>query len=137
MSLFVDTSVWYAAADAGDAGNRRAQAVLSTGEPLVTTDHVLLEAWLLLRHRLGRDPANAFWQALTSGVARVVTVTDADLVVAWTIVERFPDQDFSLADGTSFAVMQRLGLHRAASFDAHFAVYRYGRDGKRAFERVG
>jgi predicted nucleic acid-binding protein len=29
MSLFVDTSVWYAAADKSDIGNTRAKAVLS------------------------------------------------------------------------------------------------------------
>jgi len=34
----------------------------------------------------------------------------------------------------SFAVMERLGLTRAASFDDDFAVYRYGRNRDRAFE---
>jgi predicted nucleic acid-binding protein len=37
-------------------------------------------------------------------------------------------------DRTSFAVMERLGIIRAASFDADFAVYRYGRKRDRAFE---
>jgi predicted nucleic acid-binding protein len=46
----------------------------------------------------------------------------------------FSDQDFSLVDRTSFAVMERLGLVRAASFDDHFAIYRYGRNRDRAFE---
>ena len=45
MSLFVDTSVWYAAADSTDRSNLRAKAMLSPGEPLVTTDHVLIETW--------------------------------------------------------------------------------------------
>ena len=43
-------------------------------------------------------------------------------------------QDFSLVDRTSFAVMERLGLVRAASFDNHFAIYRFGRNRDRAFE---
>jgi predicted nucleic acid-binding protein len=54
MSLFVDTSIWYAAADKSDASNSRAKAVLSGGEPLVTADHILVETWTLIRHRLGR-----------------------------------------------------------------------------------
>jgi predicted nucleic acid-binding protein len=40
----------------------------------------------------------------------------------------------SLVDRTCFAVMQRLAVHRVASFDAHFAVYRFGPDRRQAFE---
>jgi uncharacterized protein len=46
----------------------------------------------------------------------------------------FADQNFSIVDRTSFAVMERLGLTRAISFDDDFAVYRYGRNRDRAFE---
>lgn len=45
MSLFVDTSIWYAAADSSDRGNARAKAILKSGETLVTSDHVLIETW--------------------------------------------------------------------------------------------
>ena len=60
------------------------------------------------------------------GVASIEPVTAADLENAWATGEAFPDQDFSIVDRTSFAVMQRLGLERAASFDNDFAVFRYG-----------
>lgn len=134
MTLFVDTSAFYAAADAGDSSHGRAIAVLGAGEPLVTTDHVLVESWLLLRHRLGPDAARRFWAAIRSGAASVEPVLAADLEVAWDIGEAFEDQDFSIVDRTSFAVMQRLGLTRVASFDDDFAVFRYGPRRERAFE---
>jgi uncharacterized protein len=136
MSLFVDTSMWYAAADSSDASNGVAKAVLSGGEPLVTSDHVLIETWTLLRHRLGRRASERFWQALRDGVASVETVGVADLESAWRIGLAWRDQDFSIVDRTSFAVMCRLGIERAASLDDHFAVFRFGANHRRAFTVV-
>ena len=136
MSIFVDTSVWYAAADSSDLSNARAKEILAAGDALVTTDHVLVETWTLLRWRLHRHAAEAFWQGLRSGVATLEPVGPADLQAAWTMGQDFPDQDFSLVDRTSFAVMERLGLERAASFDDDFAVYRWGPRRRRAFEVV-
>lgn len=136
MSLFVDTSAWYAAADRAERSNRTAKKVLASGEALITTDHVLVETWILLRNRLGSDAARRFWEGLRRGAARVECVTLADIEAAWAIGEAFPDQDFSIVDRTSFAVMERLGLRRAASFDDDFAIYRFGPKRERAFEVV-
>ena len=102
-------------------------------ESLITTDHILVESWLLLRHRVGRRAAERFWEGLRTGVAKLEQVTDADLEAAWTIGRNFTDQDFSIVDRTSFAVMQRLGIHRAAAFDSGFAVFRFGPGRRRAF----
>ncbi|MGH9322571.1 MAG: type II toxin-antitoxin system VapC family toxin [Vicinamibacteria bacterium] len=136
MSLFVDTGVWYAAADSGDRSNRRAKELLTAREPLVTTDHVLVETWLLLRFRLHRAAAEQFWSGLRSGLAEIEPVSSADLHAAWVISESFPDQDFSIVDRTSFAVMQRIGVLRALAFDGDFAVFRFGPGRRRAFEVI-
>ncbi len=133
MTMFVDTSAWYAAADSGDVSNERAKSILRSAGTLATTDHVLLETWRLLHHRLGRDAAERFWDRLRAGLAHIECIGPVDLERAWGIGESFPDQDFSLADRTSFAVMERLRLTRVASFDDDFALYRYGRARDRAF----
>jgi uncharacterized protein len=133
MSLFVDTSIWYAAADKSDANNSRAKAILSGGEPLITSDHVLVETWTLLRYRLGRYAAERFWDGLRHGVAQVETAGVADLEAAWAIGTSYRDQDFSIVDRTSFAIMRRLGIERAASLDDDFAVFRFGPNRRRAF----
>lgn len=52
------------------------------------------------------------------------------------IGEEFADQGFSLVDRTSFSVMHRLGIMRVATFDHHFAVYRFGPQRRRAFEII-
>lgn len=136
MSLFVDTSAWYAAADSGDRSNARAIEILSRGDRLVTSDHVLVETWTLIRYRLGRESAERFFEGLRAGVAILESVTLADLESAWTIGRDFPDQDFSIVDRTSFAMMQRLGILTAASFDDDFAVFRFGRSRDKAFEVI-
>ena len=136
MSLFVDTSVWYAAADSSDINNARAQAILAAGEALITSDHVLVETWILLRHRIGRHAAERFWDGLRSGVAVVELVGAADLEAAWQMGISYRDQDFSVVDRTSFAVMRRLGIDRAASFDNDFAVFRFGPNRRPAFPVV-
>ena len=134
LRLFVDTSAFYAALDHGDRDHARATAVLSDGNRLVTTDHVLVETWRLARKRLGRDVAERFWSALRDGHAVVEHVLPGDFDAAWRIGEAFPDQDFSIVDRTSFAVMERLGIPSVASFDDHFSIYRFGPRRERAFD---
>lgn len=137
MSLFVDTSIWYAAADSSDRSNARSKAILKSGETLVTSDHVLVETWTLLHHKLNRKAAERFWEGLRSGVAVIEAVTLADLEVAWDIGVSWRDQDFSIVDRTSFAVMRRLGIDRVASLDAHFAVFRFGPKRRQSFQVLG
>lgn len=134
MSVFVDSSAFYAAADDGDRSNAHARALLSRGEGLLTTDHVLVESWLLMQRRLGAAAADRFWAAVRAGVAVVEHVTPADLDASWAMGERFLDQSFSIVDRSSFAVMERLGVHRAVAFDNDFAVYRFGPRLEHAFE---
>jgi predicted nucleic acid-binding protein len=134
LSLFVDTSVWFGAANVRDRHNARAKKILADNPAPVMTDYILVETWRLLNSRVHRTAAEAFWREIRRGIAQMEKITAADLERAWAIGDAFPDQDFSLVDRTSFAVMERIGVTRAASFDDHFAVYRYGRSRDRAFE---
>lgn len=135
IALFVDSSAFYAAADDTERDSARTREILSA-EALITTDHVLVETWLLIAHRGGRHAADLFWNGLRAGGAAIEPVRPVDLEAAWRIGEAFADQDFSIVDRTSFAVMERLGLTRVASLDDDFAVYRFGPRRDRAFEVV-
>ena len=134
MSVFVDTSAFYAMLDRRDSHHARARELLSTEEALITTDHVLFETWRLARDRSDHAAADRFWAGLRAGAVTIEHVTPADLDAAWTIGEAFADQEFSLVDRTSFAAMERLGVNRAVAFDDDFAVYRFGPRRDRAFE---
>jgi uncharacterized protein len=124
-------------ADSSDRSNTRSKAILKSGETLVTSDHVLIETWTLLHQKLDRKAAERFWEGLRSGVAAIETVTLADLEIAWDIGVSWRDQDFSIVDRTSFAVMRRLGIDRVASLDAHFAVFRFGPKRRESFQVLG
>ena len=133
MTVFVDSSVWFAAAVIRDQDNARAKSILQSTWDHITTDHVLVETWLLLNSRYGREVAERFWDQIQRGGVRVEIVTTADLQAAWAIGAAFPDQAFSIVDRTSFAVMLRLGIERAASLDDDFAIFRFGPKRRRAF----
>lgn len=134
MTVFVDTSAWYAAADRGDTSHQRAAELLSTfAGQLLTSDHVLVETWYLTSGRLGYQVAERLVNGIRAGIARIEAAVAADLEVASSIGETFADQEFSIVDRTSWAVMQRLGLDEAITFDRDFAIYRFGPQRRRAF----
>ena len=134
MSLFIDTSAFYAAVDSRDRYHTRATDLLRDADGLVSTDHVLVESWRLIRDRGGHESAERFWAGIRGGLATIEPVLLGDLDTAWRIGEVFSDQGFSIVDRTSFAVMERLGIASVASFDDHFAIYRFGSRRERAFE---
>lgn len=131
---FVDTSVWYAAADGGDAHSAAAQSLLvEHAGALVTSDLVLGELWNLINGRVGYRSANDVVAAITSGIARIECATVADLQEAEAARVAFEDQAFSLTDRTSWAIMERLAITDALALDADFRIYRYGPDRRQAF----
>ncbi len=136
MTAFVDTSAFYAAADTDDASSERARELLIGEADLVTSDHVLVETWRLLRDRLGFEAAERFWDGLRLGPAAIEPVREADLEGAWRIGRSFADQEFSLVDRTSFALMERVAVLRVVAFDDDFAIYRFGARRDRAFDLV-
>lgn len=134
MSVFVDTSAWYAAADADDASHdRAAERLQQFGGELITSDHILIETWYLATSRLGRDVAETLIDRIRNGIASVENTLLSDLEVASSIRLAFPDQDFSIVDRTSWSAMLRLGVHEAVAFDRDYSIFRFGRDRRQAF----
>jgi len=135
--VFVDTSAFYALADESDHNHRRAKDAYESllKLSLVTTDYVLLECWFLIGSHLGREMAIRLWDGMRSGIVDMVNVNAQNLDQAREIIGRFPDQDFSLVDASSFAAMEGEGIKTVFTFDSHFRVYRFGKD-KRGYLEV-
>ncbi len=136
--VFVDTSAFYALADESDRNHARARDTYEQliKMNLITTDYVLLECWFLIGWHLGRRQAIRFWDGLRTGIVGIVDVNEKDLNQARGIMNRFHDQDCSLVDAVSFAVMQREGIKSAFTFDSHFRMYRFGRGNAQHFEVI-
>ncbi|MBI1923862.1 PIN domain-containing protein [Candidatus Poribacteria bacterium] len=132
----IDTSAFYALADKSDAHHADAKAFYEANclqMKWVTTDYLLVESWLLINHRLGRRAAMAFWETIQRGIITLLEVQAQDLQRAWEIAAQYNDQDFSLVDCTTFALMERYSIQNVFCFDAHFTYYRFGMDRKKRF----
>lgn len=90
---------------------------------VVTTNHVLDEFFTLLGRRAGYAfAAERARQILTSEVLEIERPELEDELTAIEAFDRFSDQGVSFTDALSFAVMRRLRVERAFSFDHHFVL---------------
>ncbi|MGH9464435.1 MAG: type II toxin-antitoxin system VapC family toxin [Thermoanaerobaculia bacterium] len=124
MGIFVDTSALFALVDGAALRHRQAaetwREALASGEPLFTSNYVLLEAHALFQRRLGLEAV----RSLESSLRPVLEVdwVDEDLhAAAVAAVLAAARRGLSLVDCTSFEIMRRRGLRRAFTLDADFA----------------
>jgi predicted nucleic acid-binding protein len=125
--VFLDSSGYLALVNPNDAYHPQALAAwtLLTDERwhTFTTNFVVAEADALFLARLGHRHATAFLHQSAQRDTVVVRVSSRDELRAQQIVFQYDDKDFSLTDATSFAVMERLRIGTAFSYDHNFAQY--------------
>lgn len=123
MTVFVDTSGLYATLDRDDTFHQQASErwhrLLSTREPLVLTNYILVETAALVQRRLGMEALRTLVDDMLP-VLLMEWITAEDHRQALAAVLGGNRRDLSLVDCTSFQVMRRLGLKTAFAFDQHF-----------------
>ncbi len=125
--VFVDSSVYLALLDTNDEHHRQATELLrqlaQERYRQWTTNVLLIESHALILSVLGRDKAAQFLKDMQESRTVVIRVRASDEERAKQILFQYDDKDFSFADATSFAVMERLALPLAFTFDRDFAQY--------------
>lgn len=128
MKIFVDTAGWIAIADRNDqyakiAGQFYTELILKRSN-LLTSNLVLTETFNLLARTIGAKATINFGNALKTNVfLKIESITPIDWESGWNILGKYTDKHFSFTDCTSFALMERLKIKSAFTFDAHFRQY--------------
>jgi predicted nucleic acid-binding protein len=125
--VFVDSSAYFAANDPRDDNHAAAAATLrrlvQQRAEMYTTNYVVAETHTLLLTRRNRDVAAEVLARLDASDTRIIRATEGDETRARQIIHQFHDKDYSLIDAISFAVMERLHLRLAWTYDHHFAQF--------------
>lgn len=123
MTIFVDTSAFYAVLDREDENHASAREtwlrLLREEHTLVTSNYILLETSALLQNRIGIPALRTFHEDVEP-LLRVVWITGdrhASGVEAALAASR---KRLSVVDCISFQVMRESAVETAFSFDRHF-----------------
>lgn len=124
MRVFVDTSAFYALLDRDDLFHEPARAAwaerIDRGDPMVTSNYVLVETVALAQRRLGMEAVRGFTDALLA-VVTTEWIGEDDHRRALDAVRAAGRRDLSLVDCSSFRVMRRANIRTVFTFDRHFA----------------
>ena len=126
-AVFVDSGAWIALAAARDPLHGRAREqwdrLQSAGAKLHTSVPVVIETFTFLDRNANRDVALAWKQSLYKlGTVKILPCELHDLEQSWEYFRRADLHKLSAVDATSFAIMRRLRIRLAYTFDHHFVV---------------
>lgn len=124
-SIFIDSSFWIAVSDISEKDHKRSLSLLKKFKEskslMITTNFIFDETFTLIRKRQGVSRAIEFRDVIAKFGRQLqlerVTVVDEENTWKWFV--RDIDK-LSYTDCTSFAVMTRLGIKKAATFDEDF-----------------
>lgn len=127
--IFVDSSAYFSLIRAKDHNHQQALLIARHLDlqqwRIFTTSFVVAETHALIVNRLRRsDLGLVFLTTMNeSKGTTVIQPTMPDQQRALQILGQHRDKQFSYADATSFAVMERFGISQVFSFDREFAQY--------------
>jgi len=121
---FVDSGVLLALHLVNDQHHQRARRLWrDLGQPVATASHVIGEFATIFARRAGYEhAAAAIGDILTSPGFEIVRANLDDEMQALRWMRKYADQQIGFNDCVSFAMMTRLRIRTAFTFDRHFRV---------------
>jgi predicted nucleic acid-binding protein len=124
MTVFIDTSAFYALLDADDGQHQPARqawaTLVSEAADLVCSNYVVVETTALVQNRLGVEAVRVFQEDVLP-VVRIEWVDEPIHQAGVTALLTAGRRHLSLVDCVSFDLMRRFGMRRVFAFDEHFA----------------
>ena len=126
-AVLVDTGVWYAVADRSDRHHREAidhyRQIFKDFYQVIVTNLIIAESYNIIRRTLGYRAGSNFLNNLTASPRVKMVFSNRETEErAGEILRRYQDQDFSYTDAVSFAIMEKMDIRHACTFDRHFIV---------------
>jgi len=127
--IYMDTTALIALANKNDKNHERARNFLKSklreGVLFIVGRPVFMEFLNGVSKRVSKKKAIELYEAYTKSKFVVIEKeTEEDWEKAWSIFLKYDNQDgMDLVDCLSFAIMERLGLKKAFTFDKDFETY--------------
>ncbi len=123
MSIYIDTSAFFAILDSGDKFYKESRDIflklIENEEIFHSSNYIVIETVVLIQNRLGLDALRAFQDEIIPILnihwvdERVHNIAISSLLIAGR-------KNISFIDYTSFEMMRLLGLKKVFTFDRHF-----------------
>lgn len=123
MTVFVDTSAFFALLDRDDANHAKAKKawvdLLGSDRTLLTSNYVIVESSALIQHRLGAEALRGFHEDVLP-LINIEWIGEATHRSGMSALLAASKRKLSLVDCVSFEVMREAGVRKAFAFDPHF-----------------
>jgi predicted nucleic acid-binding protein len=121
MRVFLDTSYYIALLNKQDQWHRVAVRAFKPDDQLFTSSFIVNETISLMQARGHFSAAVEFLRNLRSNEAvQIVQIDPTTQAEAWDMFAKWGASGANAVDCSSFALMRRLGIRKALTFDQHF-----------------
>jgi len=124
-AYLIDTCSLISFYDRGDQNHNLTRDFLSSLQsekiPIIINNLIVAETYRRLLYDLNRSIAISFIEELTP-FFKSVEIEQNDILSAMKIIKKLDDQEITLTDAVSMAIMKKYHILKAFSYDFHFTL---------------